>query len=800
MYRGNGNRRGKKRGSGRMARFGVASLVVVMLAMALMPLTSTGVSAARDDFKINSQVMTEVELDVDLVDPSIVDPTPEPTKEIDDFVVAEIDPEVIDDFVIVTPEGGTVGTIQINKQGCQDDYEGDYNQLAANCEPMGAPFTVFTSAGELYFDGSFTASDLPAGDVWVVETVPDGFGLPIVFCNIYAATGAESGFFQAMVDGGSVYFPLEAGSWIYCDWYNVPTEWEGADEGGTITIVKWYCPAFEAVPVDPELEFYLENCTQTMDGVEFTVDYPAVEGFEAVTKSTGESEAGTVQFDGLEAGELTITETIPSGYGTPLVFCSWGAIYDEDGDGVAVAVDGLVPATYLEDGTLDFEMLPNGGLYCNWFNFEDWDDDIIIYKYDCPEGWDYDSMNLDELMVECSQPMSGIDFTLSEDTADELDILVDVQNTDENGYAAFEGVGSGSYHVTEAIPSGYGTPIVYCGPIDGEFNGYPVTEDGLIGLEFGEYGTIICHWFNIPRDDDGSITIYKYTCPAGYEPYADWADPVHDCTEVTNGIDFTITGEIIADNTQTTGDVDQGAVEWYPLEEGTYGVIESVPAGYFAPYVICQWYEDLGPFHYEVLQPYNAAGGAGYGNKIDLELYAGTHIICKWFNVPMNDNGELVVIKYWCDGHIYNESACELYGGGADFEIDPVWGGASVFITTGWDGTAGATLEAGEYDLYELDRDWCKAESDQVNDDGHIVVQDGETSYVTVYNCGPGKEKEPPVKKFPNTGVAPDMMDSGVNGGMSGLMAILAIAQVGAVLVLRATKLSPMALITGMRR
>src|SRR4029079_10738762 len=103
-----------------------------------------------------------------------------------------------------------------------------------------------------------------------------------------------------------------------------------------------------------------------------------------------------------------------------------------------------------------------------------------------------------------------------------------------------------------------------------------------------------------------------------------------------------------------------------------------------AIFVTCQWIQGEHAYDYQTMATYSI-GDYEFGNRIDLDLPAGVDIVCQWYNVPEDwDGGDLVVIKYWCDGKIYDESHCELYGLGADFTLKSTDGqGDPVFLTTG---------------------------------------------------------------------------------------------------------------------
>jgi hypothetical protein len=741
------------RAGNRLARFGAAALIVMMLAMALLPLTSTGVSAADNDSRIiNSSVTEEV-----LIDDIVVEPeeTPVPDPDLDpDVVSEEFDDELIDDLVVEPVEPGT---IHVAKYGCGDDYNGDYYELAQHCQAMNADFGVYYTGGEQFFNGTFTASDIAPGAVTVTETIPAGYGNPHVFCSSTDATGYEGGFEQVLTEQGAAYFELEPGEYIYCDWYNVPFE-----QDGTITIKKWECPENLAFVVEPTRDDYLQACTSWMNDVTFHIDYED-DAETDLSGETGDDGDGTLVFEGVKAGKLTISEEIPSGYGDPVIFCGFGAFLDEDGDGVGAAIDGFAGGGLVEGGVLEHEFLPTETLYCDVFNFPyDNNDDVVIYKWLCPEDFNAYEASLEELLTTCDHAMEDVDFSLYGNGEN----FIGDMTSDSSGYVGFKDLDAGSYALNEELPSGYDKPIIFCDRPDYDFENWPVYGDASIQFDLYDGGWIACHWFNVP-DHDGSITIYKYTCAPGYDLDAYGADPKSDCWTKTDGIRFDVYGDGY-DDYGFTGDYVPGAVTFGGLDEGEYIVKEDVPAETVDAFVICQWEEELGPFKYETFSPYST-GGSYIGNTIDLELYKGTNIVCHWYNIPEDhDGGELIVIKYWCDGAIYDETHCELYGGGADFSIQDAGGYGSPYeFTTGWDGTTQLYLDAGAYSLAEIDRIWCKAKSDQVDSEGNVVIYDDETSYVTVFNCGPGKEKDPPAKKFPNTGVAEMVTETGSNGGSS---------------------------------
>jgi hypothetical protein len=71
-------------------------------------------------------------------------------------------------------------------------------------------------------------------------------------------------------------------------------------------------------------------------------------------------------------------------------------------------------------------------------------------------------------------------------------------------------------------------------------------------------------------------------------------------------------------------------------------------------------------------------------------------------------------------------------------------------------------LQPGTYRLKEIGRDWCHAESDNVNANGDLLVKAGQVAKVWIFNCLPTKQP-------PNTGAGPLAAAGPLTGGMGGL-------------------------------
>ncbi|MGI8477300.1 MAG: hypothetical protein ACR2OO_13155, partial [Thermomicrobiales bacterium] len=845
---------------------------MLLLAVALMPLGSARVSANDEITKADATRIETGNLD--------------PAVAVVDAGTAQAPIDVTPEPVLAPPVA--YATLTVNKQGCPQRYGGDHGQLTANCSPMDAAFQVSDASTTAAFTGSFTDDQVTPGDVSIAEGIPDGYGAPAVFCDVFDGQGGESGFsaYPVSADGILAGVQMASGSILSCDWFNVLSD-GGA---GVIHVDKHGCPEqFDAYNAGHD--DLAANCTASMDGVVF--DLSGSGGAAAATATTGAAIPGAVEFGSLDAGTYGVSEQIPAGYGKPVVFCrsdaltfaaaplqldiidghsvqtdladgqrlvcDWYNVPDGGGSitihkytcpsgyvpdlavgtpesdcanptdgvtftlkhagspdlvtatgdsvpGAAVWADlpmgdfnavetypaGTVSAFVLDctsdrrqtvaksspvtigaDGAYAITLSDNEHVECFWYNVPGDGGTITVHKWSCPADAAFGAMGWTDYQTACADSMNGIDFTLVKDGS-----LVSVKTTggDGDGLALWKNLSAGTVTLTEAIPTGYGDPVVFCGfsaiivrngapiAVDGQIPP-SATVGGVLTHDFLANEQLYCDWFNVPSRET-TITIYKYTCPAGYDLAAPGADAQAHGLTLTDGVAFTLRHGADVPRQTTTGDVEPGAVHWGGLSGGGYSVQEQAPAATAQTFVTCQWIEVTGAYKYLSITPYPSIPSA-VGDTIDLSLTRGERIVCQWYNSPRKprDGGTLTVVKYWCDGAVHSVAACSLYGGGADFSLSATGGGAPILFTTGADGTYGLSLPAGAWTLKEIGREWCRAQSSDVDGAGNLVTSDGHDSVVTIYNRGPGKKKEPPVRQFPNTGSGPAASSLVTGGG-----------------------------------
>ncbi len=411
-----------------------------------------------------------------------------------------------------------------------DAFTADLTDLVLGCtdDPGTADFTV--EDGKLYLktlpvSGGQPVSfaSIPSGGIRLSGKLPVGQGLPVVWCGIDFENGSNVVPARRMTVGinASVTESLSAGQTLWCEWFNT----QGGS--GMVSVWKEGCPA----GIDGEtatLNDLRAACNENIPDIEFSLQAGS---FAATATSTNLFRYA--DFPGVPAGTLTVTEAIPSGYGTPAVWCR----VQEPGQPVTAPVQVTVVS-----GAIEWDLAANQWLICEWYNLIDTDSTITVTKFDCPEGTGYKEDDA-WYQTNCTQAMADIPFTLTHSEGQAMG------TTDASGQVQWTDVPLGPFSLQEQIPVGYGDPVVICGftaYINGAVvDGFPQRVDATGGyvastLEIPQT-SYFCFWYDIPAGP-GDLTIYKWNCPPGYDPHAHGADPEQDCTEGVNGVTFMADG------------------------------------------------------------------------------------------------------------------------------------------------------------------------------------------------------------------------------------------------------------------
>jgi sortase (surface protein transpeptidase) len=637
------------------------------------------------------------------------------------------------------------GTVIIRKRACPVGYDAsahDMYDMAAKCHDMPAavPFSVFEAGGG--YDGGVKNTSGPINDVqfqnvpnvplWIYEEVPTGFGDPVAFCGVETALGADVSPTRYYAWGPG-YIELDApgeGNVVQCDWYNIPSS-----EGSSITIYKWKCdPGTVYGNADPD--YYPTQCATEMPGVDFTLT--DANGTQAFTSDTNGKQINDVV--PTAQGTFTLTETIPDGYGDPVVYCQNNGEDPQPNQPTLVQSGGGIVT--IQPSTTPFEY------QCFWYNLPELPGTVTIHKWECPQGMTVDP-TLQAHQAACTQPMDNVTFTLA-------DSLGPRAKTTAGGMVEWMDAQIETFTVTEEVPTGYSVqPYVAC---DFESQNlldisYLVTNNVLTVTLNHSGQKVICHWFN-QYLGPGEVTIYKWTCPEVYDVNAWGADPKVDCTEATNGINFVLDQPGDIDLQTMTGDSIGGAVYFGGLTPGDYTVTEIVPDGIAEVFVLDCVGLNTGSVHPVPLS---------VGPTLAMKIAGGDKIRCDWYNVPQHspEYGWLTVTKYNCTTATYvSDIDCEVFEGGKAFDLQ-LWNGSGwTSSQTGTTNTAGqltwTNLNPGTYRVVEQGATPCKVTSTPADTNGNPVVNAQVGTTVKVYNCGqtpPPGGKMP--TKYPNTGVEP---------------------------------------------
>ncbi len=662
-------------------------------------------------------------------------------------------------WYVADPNSG-FGTVYINKHACPTGFEA-YNatiyQMAANChDNAGAvDFSLHYPDGVTAQGGTTTGSGIndvrwttvPAGKSSIWEDNPAGYGSPVVFCKVELEDGTDVLPYAEIptIDGRAIEWNLAGGQLLSCDWYNVPSG------TGTVHILKHACAAGYDI-TGKTIYNFAADCHENAGAVEFKVNASGT----IYTGTTTNSGINDVNFPGLPAGTISVTETLAAGtgLGMPVVFCK----VDLE-NGTDVVPFARIPV--VNASTIDWQLGTGHVLWCDWYNVpQPTHVSVTIYKFGCggsPNTYmtgglpDYQKFN-----SLCTNPLPGVVFA-----ATNAGGTVATGTTTNSNPLTLANIPVGTVSISEALPTGYGMPYIFCGP--DYANGLQVATDATITLSLTGPSGIICNWYNVPTTP-GSLKIYKWTCPQAYDYTKPGANPVVDCTEPTNGINFTVTDSNPAtvDLQTMTGDSIQGAVTWGGLPNGDYTVSETVPDGIAQVFVLDCTGSLVPAIHPTPLW---------VGNPFRISVGSGDAIVCNWYNVPKKsaDTGDLTIHAYICTTSTYvSDVQCETYEQGRKFSIQP---GALSGTTNQYGVLALQGLNAGNYTIAEADDGQpCRMVATQLDGNntavnvldssGSVKVTGGRETVVGVYNCtakpsGGGKlptsGKLP--TKFPNTGM-----------------------------------------------
>lgn len=681
------------------------------------------------------------------------------------------------------PSTGTDGQpiqIIIHKVLCAPDTlpGSTYEDAIAACDQKeeGVDFALTggdggTASGPTDVNGYAEFNGLAPGTITITEAARDGYKTGAVFCSAYTSTPGDFDAFPVTNEAISYY--LAGGYKLECYWFNIqepPT--------GTIYIFKYACASEVAYTSYDDLKI---ACPDKQAGVPFEVQI----GSETWNETTDAS-GGALFYELPETptGAATIAETSPAGYRPYAVFCGYSDY-------------GYIPPATVQEAPVDANsasiqqvVVADKFLMCYWFNAPDQQDpQVWISKYNCGEDanwhWDYH-----ELLSHCTEPGAGVEFGFGPQGSGQSASV-----TDDQGRWLYDSLSPGVWYWQEYFPTGYSGAVVYCQWVDQHGSGeYQKAElDGAtlwLDLDYGQIVT--CYWFDFPESSasptptphsgsggsggsgtpppplssniptggtaggagggtanqptdpnaPATLIIVKRTCPDGYDLYGKDADVEQDCSDLTKDIDFELTsltpnvqnGTPVPNEPmpQTTGD--DGKATWANLAAGPYLLVETMPENTHAAFIwTCK--SDQRQFQLEYpLTPFSYAGPDG---ETGITLIPGETLECAWYDVPTAP-GTITILLFECPGSPVIVAQCQPAGQEIALTLAPVDAvGPVLSLTTDENGSASGE-GVGVYSVTEEGATPCLIDSDAIDDQGHLVVGEGDEIEMRIYNCGGG--------------------------------------------------------------
>jgi hypothetical protein len=251
------------------------------------------------------------------------------------------------------------------------------------------------------------------------------------------------------------------------------------------------------------------------------------------------------------------------------------------------------------------EQLPPGAEFIDIPEYGDPAVLVFASFYSCQEGPDWYAFAdanwyaESQLCLQPSPPDLPLNVWVDGDLIAMTDTSIMPGYSDGGLMAQVQPLPAGDLRIVSQPPRGFGTPIVYCSvwtasgvepsmrPLRRNQQ-YHATRDGAItirDIQLNEWVT--CQWNNVPTDENASVTVNGYQCPAGYDPYGVAPTTLRlDCPRVTDGREFLLAGP---NDVTRQGHANQmGYVEFEDVLPGVMTITGLQPGGSEAPLVYCE--------------------------------------------------------------------------------------------------------------------------------------------------------------------------------------------------------------------
>jgi hypothetical protein len=349
-------------------------------------------------------------------------------------------------------------TMAVTVHSCPDDFVGTgFFQYETNCTSeiglYGVPLKFVLPGGSTSYQysqpsGSGTAqpmlvTQIGQGSLEIAEVSSSRIKESVVFCSQSRAGngGVVLDGYEIQVTNGSAFIGFNEGDTADCDWYRFPGGI--ADEASStptaaadtmIAITKYICDpdeiSFDENDLPENQNYDLQNsCHPSEETFTFTLDdHDSFEVDDFMNSGAW--------FDP-SVGEHTIVETIPHGYGEPIVIC----------DGSVAGVQYIRPNMFrmnVHNGGITYDLAANETLSCWWFN--------VLDDGQNGSSQHNNQSNHDELIPDATVEHNGNDVFLTNDSDDDGLLDGDELNTygtnPNNEDSDGDGIGDGDEVMT----------------------------------------------------------------------------------------------------------------------------------------------------------------------------------------------------------------------------------------------------------------------------------------------------------------------------------------------------------------
>jgi hypothetical protein len=551
--------------------------------------------------------------------------------------------------------------VYVYKYVCDQGYDwtaATVEDLLAECISPQENVTFEVRSGSYSRQGTTDVSGVavwagvPSGEVEIEENVPAGYQVGRVFCNATPQNSASlpSSWNEYAYSGG-VQVELPEDQYLHCYVFDVP------HDGNAVYVSKYNCPdGFDWE--NGSRDYLVSGCTEPGAGINFQL-----RALNYQSDKTTDSN-GFVSWDDAPLGTVALYEQVPEGYAIARIFC---------GTSSDAATE---PSTWEEltyDGGLTLDIVAGQVWYCTIFDAPTGYGTIVVHKYDCPIGFDWQSGGYHDLIAACTIPHEGVMFDLNSNTTS---VFKQSLNSGSDGMATWEDVPQGSASIFEHAPTGYLLARVFCGTVaqnsntlPGSWEEYQHTPEIDVTVPAGEY--LHCTFFNVPDGDYGAIVVTKYMCNQlalpGNSTTIDYSLISNQCTQPWEGFEFTLVpGGSTPDRATDTS----GTVSWNDLEAGTHTLTEVLPAGSGSIGAWC------------TTSPADPTSYTQYAFEdelsFDYQVEAGVTLYCNWYNWEAPSDSYVTITKYICEegsitvpnpGYRDYQNSCHETGAGWKYSI-----------------------------------------------------------------------------------------------------------------------------------